>query len=411
MRVLLLSADPTGLTVLRERLSRDTRISHYREQGWAQVRADAEKPEDLAVGEIELADIDLLVLDGPPGTGLPIDELEALCRRYPQTLVMLLSRREDASEIVAAVGAGVREILRWPADAADIDRAIGQCLEKIGGVGTQRHGEIIAVIASKGGSGATFVAANLAAASAADFDRRTLIIDFDLQYGDASFALGKEPQGSNVVAVLQDDNLDAAFLEAACLPLRRNLSLLASPFSTEVMTSIDAGAVGRLLSLAAQAFDIVVIDLPPQLDRAAAAVMSQSNRILQVVTPSVAALRNQQRQRRYLNELGVPLAKLAVVLNKMPARLAIGSGTAAFTEEVASRLGEDVIGRIPFDDDTATLALAAGESVLEVHRNEPVSRAIMDLARVIFGVGAAPAGWRQRVEGWLRRDGAQERGG
>lgn len=86
MRVLLLSADPTGLTVLRERLSRDTRISHYREQGWAQVRADAEKPEDLAVGEIELEDIDLLVLDGPPGKGLPIDELEALCRRYPQTL-------------------------------------------------------------------------------------------------------------------------------------------------------------------------------------------------------------------------------------------------------------------------------------------------------------------------------------
>lgn len=392
MRVLLLSENTADLQSLERQFSADERVSHFRRQALRQ------KPPR----EIDLRDVDLLVLDDPFEHGVSIAELESLCRSNPRILVMLIARREDSAALVAAVGAGVREILRWPATTEEIDHAIARCAEKISSVGAERHGQVIAVIASKGGSGATFVATNLAYACATSLERRTLIIDFDLQYGDASFALGKEPQGTNVIALIQDENLESAFLEAACLPLRRNLSLLASPFTADLPTSVDAAGVGRLLALATQAFDVVIIDVPPQVDAAAAAVMSQSNRILQIVTPNVASLRNQQRQRLYLDNLGVPLAKLSVVLNKMPPKSTIGTGEHPFAEEIAARLADEVVGRIPFDDESAMLALAAGESVFEVREGSSVSRSLDELARLLCHVDESQPGWRNRVAAWLK---------
>ena len=45
------------------------------------------------------------------------------------------------------------------------------------------------VLSGKGGSGASFVAVNLAYALAESLQQRTLLIDLDMAFGDASFAL------------------------------------------------------------------------------------------------------------------------------------------------------------------------------------------------------------------------------
>src|SRR5919197_1569668 len=57
-----------------------------------------------------------------------------------------------------------------------------------------REGRIITVFSPKGGTGKTVIATNLAAALAKENSRRTLLLDLDLQFGDAAIMLGIEPE-------------------------------------------------------------------------------------------------------------------------------------------------------------------------------------------------------------------------
>lgn len=392
MQVLLLSRNFDDLQGLRERIAAERRISHLQQRPYVEG----------SLAQIDLHDVDLLILDQPPLDARGLADLERLCRANPRVIVMMIARDGNTEKIVDVVSAGVRELLPWPAAPAQIDHALEQCLEKIDSLGATRSGRAIVVIPGKGGSGATFLATNLACACALQLERRTLIIDCDLQYGDASFALSKEPKGSHVIAALQDDSIDSAFLESACTPLRRNLSLLASPFTVRGTADFDIASVKRLLSIATRVFDVVLIDLPPQVDGLSAATMIEVSRILQVVNPTVEALRNQQRQRQYLHDLGVPLAKISVVINKNVAKGITGGSRESFAEDIEQRMETEVLATIPFDGDTAMLALASGESVVETRPSEPISRAVSALARKICDIEDDHQGLRERFAAWRR---------
>ena len=60
--------------------------------------------------------------------------------------------------------------------------------------GARKEGRIITVFSPKGGTGKTVIATNLAAALSKAGDRRTLLLDLDLQFGDAAIMLGIEPE-------------------------------------------------------------------------------------------------------------------------------------------------------------------------------------------------------------------------
>ena len=58
------------------------------------------------------------------------------------------------------------------------------------------YGRIVTVFSPKGGSGKSVVSTNLAAAAAAHGKQRTLLVDLDLQFGDAAIMLGLQPRST-----------------------------------------------------------------------------------------------------------------------------------------------------------------------------------------------------------------------
>lgn len=391
MRVLLLATPSVEVDALRAQLGTDKRISHVANLEFT----------TLSTGNPPVEDVDLLILDDAFEKYFDLQRLEQLSRSHPQLLILLLARAENADFLVRAVSAGVREILRWPATAAEINHAVTQCLEKVVGLGHDRNGQIISLTSAKGGSGATFVTANLGFACSSQLGQRVLLIDLDLQYGDLSFALGEKIRAAHVGALTQDEELDREFLEASCTPLRHKLSLLPAPVSVLQSDQPEPSRMSRLLALAAHTFDLVLVDIPSRIDALSISTMLQSNRILQVVAPTVTDIRNQQRQSQYLHAAGIPLAKASVVLNKIPNDVGSNSPANPFVEEVTQQLSDKVIGRIPRDDETASLALGAGESVVTVSHSSEISEGVMSLARQICHVTESSQNWRARLKKWL----------
>lgn len=391
MRVLLLTTRPDDISALRDQLAADKRISHV-----ASIAVDS-----ISRSKPPVDDIDLLIIDEDFERSFGLHELERLSRSHPQLLILLLVRHENADFLVRAVSAGVREILRWPATSTEINHAVTQCLEKVTGLGHERNGQVISLIAAKGGSGATFVTANLGFACASELGQRVLLIDLDLQYGDLSFALGEKTRAAHVGVLCQDETLDREFLEASCTPLRHNLSLLSAPVSMVSSEHPEPTQISRLLALAAHSFDLVLVDLPTRIDSLSISAMLQSNRILQIVAPTVTDLRNQQRQSQYLHDGGVPLAKASVVLNKMPHQSTGDAFINPFAAEIRQQLAGKILGSIPSDDETALLSLGAGESVVTIARGSAISQSTLTLARQLCHVTESRKTWRDRLKTWL----------
>lgn len=392
MRVALLSRRIDQLKLLVSLLKADARTSHLR------------LPSDTDIanpGGISVTDIDLLVVDELSRDWLSVATLEQICRREPHLIVMLVAREEDPELLVNAVSAGVREILRWPATEVEIEHALRQCVEKIESLGAHKSGQVFGIISAKGGSGATFVATNIAHVCAAKFAQRTLLIDLDLQYGDATFELSAGRSGTNILTVAQDDALDEAFLESACLPIRENLSLLAAPLTIENSSQLSPARLDMLIGLATRIFDVIVVDLTTRVDAVTLGVLERCNRVLQVVDPTVSDLRNQQRQLQYFNSSGIPLAKISVILNKMPASTRSAREENLFADEVRQHVADRLLMEIPANAGLTALAAGVGESIVAVGPDSEISRALIELGAKLLSIAPREEKKASRLTQWL----------
>mgnify|MGYP000061542276 FL=1 len=391
MRIALYSRQVDGLKRLVEQLATDKRVSHL-------LTVPVSSP---SAEELVLHNVDVLILDDLIGEWITPAELEKLSNAHPDVLIMLIARQDSSALFVDAVGAGVRSILRWPATPAEIDHTVAQCFDRLSRHGARHEGRTFTVLSAKGGSGATFTTLNLAYVWATRLEKRTLIIDLDLQYGDATFGLGESKHRTNVVQVAQDETLEASYLESACVPLRRNLFLLPSPVSLEDATRLEPARLENLLVLASRLFDVVVIDVPSRIDHIATCCMEHSNQVLQVIAPTVVDLRNQQRQLRYLHDLGIPVAKVGTLINRMPSAERRRRNVDPFASEIERHLSNRTLGTLPRDDDAAALALGAGESVVTVAPDSPLSRAFETVASSLLGVTTVTQNKGSRWSRWL----------
>src|SRR5207237_3095201 len=103
----------------------------------------------------------------------------------------------------------------------------GRRLQSSGAHG--RQGRIVTVFSPKGGTGKTVMATNLAASLAKHQGKRTLLLDLDLQFGDAAIMLGLEPEKTIYDLVVAPGELDSEKLAGYTTRHVRGLDILPAP--------------------------------------------------------------------------------------------------------------------------------------------------------------------------------------
>src|SRR5213078_842841 len=108
----------------------------------------------------------------------------------------LISAGQDSSPdmILRSLRAGARDFLRLPISGDELKTILDRTAEVFATqvAAPKKKGRMIAIVSSKGGSGTSFIAANLAAATAA----RTVLVDLNLQSGDLPLFLGVDAKYS-----------------------------------------------------------------------------------------------------------------------------------------------------------------------------------------------------------------------
>jgi secretion/DNA translocation related CpaE-like protein len=175
----------------------------------------------------------------------------------------------------------------------------------------------LAVIGGRGGAGASILAAGLAA-MAVDARHRTLLIDADPLGGGLDLVLGwEEVSGLRWPGLAQTGGrVDPPALLGA-LPHRGDLVLLS--FDRKELSGVPAEAMAATLDAAQRGRDVIVADLPRQLDDAAVLALQAADRTLLVVPAELrataAAARTLAQIRPHCDEVSV------VVRGPAPGRL------------------------------------------------------------------------------------------
>jgi len=152
------------------------------------------------------------VLHATRSPSLPVNELAAI-REQTAAPVIVLASGAHSTLLEEALDADVSDVLLLPQLTENVVFAIrkaahaGRRLAAQGGHG--RRGRIVTVFSPKGGTGKTSIATNLAAALAKHHGKRALLLDLDLQFGDAAIMLGLEPEKTIYDLVVAPGELDS----------------------------------------------------------------------------------------------------------------------------------------------------------------------------------------------------------
>jgi pilus assembly protein CpaE len=239
------------------------------------------------------------------------------------------------------------------------------------------RGTIICVFGCRGGSGATMLAVNVAAALAKG-GRSVVLVDLDLQLGDVFVALDLDAPTSLAALSRDIQGLDGAGLRRRLVRHDSGVYALAQ---TGRLDDIDEGLAERLpglLQALAAELDYVVVDGLRDFGDHALAALDVADQIAMVVTQDVQAVRRASRVAQLFRRLGYPERKIHLVLNRHSPRATVEE------KEVERVLGLPVTATVRNDYPRLRKALDEGSLLDDTARGSGVHRDVERVARALL---------------------------
>jgi pilus assembly protein CpaE len=316
----------------------------------------------------------------PEAIGRLLDaDIKAL-RRFTEAPVILLVPEADSRVVDAAFAAGVADVLVLPQTA----EAVAFAITKAGSghrhsPGPERgggHGEVVTVFSPKGGTGKTVLSTNVAAFLAEKSGKRVLLVDLDLQFGDAAIMLGLDPEQTLYELVLSPGELDAGKLAGYTTRHRSGLDVLAAPMRPEEAELVTEQKVLRLLEVARETYDVVVVDTSPFFYGPMLALLEPTDHLLLLSGLDVPTLKNVRLSLRTLDQLGFPRSRTNLVVNRVTPKVGVTS------EDVEGALDLPVRFEVP-NDSTVAPAVNRGVVASLESPESPFALAIGEIARAL----------------------------
>jgi pilus assembly protein CpaE len=335
---------------------------------------------DVAGGAAALAGGHLgAVLHATRSTTLPADELNAI-RGHTQAPVLIVASSGSSGLLDQALDAGVADVLLLPQLVENVVFAIRKATHsgrRHAEAGGARHGRIVTVFSPKGGTGKTVTATNLATAAAKFEGRKALLLDLDLQFGDAAIMMGVEPDKTIYDLVVAPGELDSEKLAGYITKHPCGLSVLPAPLRPEDAELVTEAKLGRLLEVARESFDIIVVDTSPFFHGPMLATLDRTDELLLLCSLDVPTLKNLRLALQTLDLLSFPKQRVRIVLNRSNSKVGMKPN------EVEGALGMKVAFEVP-SDRAVPLAVNRGNPVVLAEESSDVSRAIKSMAKELF---------------------------
>jgi pilus assembly protein CpaE len=298
-----------GLDHLREGLANHPELDFV---GWSEHVAEATAA--LAGGHLQV------VVHATRSTSFPGGEVAAI-REQTRSPIVILAAGESSVLLEEALDAeGVADVLLLPQLTENVVFALRKAAHAgrrlVADGAHARQGRIVTVFSPKGGTGKTVTATNLAASFAKYEQKRTLLLDLDLQFGDAAIMLGLEPEKTIYDLVVAPGELDSEKLAGYITKHTCGLDILPAPLRPEDAELVTESKLARLLEVARESYDLIVVDTSPFFHGPMLATLDRTDELLMLCGLDVPTLKNVRLSLQTLELLSFPASRIRFVLNR-----------------------------------------------------------------------------------------------
>lgn len=275
-----------------------------------------------------------------------------------------------------------------PVAAAPVEEAPKKVKLQGGG-----NGVLIAVQGLSGGVGATCLAVNLAYELAThntgSKPPKVCVMDFGLQFGSVATYLDL-PRREAVFETLSDiESMDGDSFAQALVSFEDKMQVFTSPADILPLDIIGPAEVSKLLDVAREHFDYVVVDMPGSLVQWTETVLTEAQIFLALMELDMRSAQNTLRLKRMLQSEDLPFDKIRFALNRAPKFTDLQGKSRV--KRMADSLGISLDLQLPDGGRAVMQACDHGLPLASHAAKNPLRKEIVKLAEQLNAIGADDA--------------------
>lgn len=240
----------------------------------------------------------------------------------------------------------------------------------------KRPAQVIGILGAKGGVGSSILSVNLALAMA-ESHPNTVLIDCNLQQPDIALSLGLMPKYNLSDLIERRNRLDDKIL-SACLEILdyedSRLQVISPSLDLEKGLSTNLGAIPECLDKIKEFTDLVLIDLPKQLDQNLLSLLDSCDKILLVTEPTISSVSGAKRWLSVFSDLDYSINDLGLVFNRTAKKMK------HLEEEASKSLGIKTNWQIPSSYNALEQSCLTGIPLAIGQPKDPCAKAIKKMA-------------------------------
>jgi pilus assembly protein CpaE len=237
-----------------------------------------------------------------------------------------------------AIRAGVADVIALPGDEDQLSEAVERAAEGLqlapvapapgqDASSSGERGRVTTIFSTKGGTGKSVVATNLAVVLARTSDKPVVLLDADLQFGDVAVMMKLQPRHTIVDAVANIDRLDVQFLKSLLIRHERSgVLVLPAPLEPGFADQVSGPDMAKIIDMLATFAGHVVIDTPSHFNEVNLAVLERSDDIVLIAGMDIPAIKNVKIGLQVLRLLDMPVSRVKLLLNRANAKVKLDIG-------------------------------------------------------------------------------------
>jgi pilus assembly protein CpaE len=335
-----------------------------------------------SVGDVLTEDgpFDVLIAGPSLGTRAGLARLEVIHDELPAMSLLLAFNRRPEARLREIVRTGAIDLLQLPLTDDALLESVQRAIElshhqtavaaapaAAAGSGV---GRVFTTSSATGGCGKTFYATNIAYFLTHYTDKRTCIVDLDLQFGEVSTALRLRPRFTIFDALQRDEEEESSLaehIEEYMVKHDTGIYLLPAPKDPSEADRINPPDVTRIIEAIRSRFDYVIVDTPAALTEIVLAAFDLSDELFTLATLDLPSVRNMGVFLNTLDKLKIPSDHVQLILNKAEKDVGID------IEQITKLFPQGFMSVLPYAREVSK-SINVGMPVMAFNPNAEVSR-------------------------------------
>lgn len=330
---------------------------------------------------------EIVILNLYPSLDESINLARQITSMFPDIHLIAVADTMDPAVILQVMRARAREFLRQPVSHDELLAVIDGIFRENEAALAQKREEskVITLFGPKGGVGTTTIASNMAVSLAKQSGKDVILVDLDLQFGNAALHLNVKSKYSILDIVNRIDQVEVPMLKTLMPKGAEGVSVLPIPPHIEEAENIKPFHIEKLLLLLRKVFDYIIVDTHHSLDDLSMKAMDESNFVLLVTSLDVPSLFHTKRSLQLFQKMAYTMETLFLVVNRFDTQDEFDIRS---TERM---LDYPIFWCIPeYDHKTVGASINKGRPITSLMPNISISRNFLDMSLKFNGAIQKP---------------------